>query len=214
MAIDHNRVILLGSTTGGETWSTSCAYSTNFGTGPVKDFSDLLAWATAIGALNSGNVVGTAMVSFLSDSMQIDTVRTEYIDSQGTIAQVAEYALPAPVTGSADASSPPQVAAVTSLLTGRPGRSYRGRMYWPHLYGALTDGQLGPTDAQNLATQMATFLGDAGEAAGTDFAMVPVVYSTVLGTVSFVTTVRVDTVLDTQRRRRNSLRGTSYTATV
>lgn len=215
MAIDYNRIRLSGTITGGEIWSTATAFQTDFGTGPVKAYEDLLDWCVALAALNTNKVVPASFQGMLSSAAALTTVRAEYIDSGGVVAQVAEVVLGSPVIGGSAPNKPPQVSAVMSLLTGRPGRSYRGRQYWPLMYLAAMNGvQVQDTAAQQWATDWATFLAAAGDAAGTDFAMKPAVFSGTLGTTDLVQTVAVDTVMDTQRRRRNSLRGNRFTAPV
>lgn len=206
MALDFNRVTLSGTVVGGETWSTSCAYQTNFGTGPVKDYADLLAWATAVAAFSGNDYV--TLQTGLSEVNDLNAVRIEYIDSAGVVAQVAEAAMDTAWSPASAPKMPFQCSVVLSLLTGRPGRSYRGRMYWPALAMSLeaTSGQLAAATTAAIAADAAQLLTDIGTAAGVDFLMVPSVSSAKLGTSSVVTQVSVGSVIDTQRRRRNQLR--------
>lgn len=201
MALDYNLVTIRGGIGTVETWNVGCAYNTNFGTGPVKDFADLDAWATAIAAMS-----GTAYPSLMqamSTSGTIQSIRVAYIDSSGVTAQLAE----APTTswvGTSAGKTPFQAAIVLSLMTGRPGRSFRGRMYWP-AWGlqVQTDLTIVAATVAAIAANAAAMITDIGTAAGADFAMQPVVNSKVLGTTNPVTSVRVGNILDTQRRRRN-----------
>lgn len=204
MAIDYNRISWIGTLAGGEIWSTACSFNTDFGTGPVKSFEDLADWAAAVGAISWAGY--PSISKGLSSIGRLTGVRAEYIDSTGHVSQLALYTLPSAFAGSASPASPFQVAAVASLLTGRPGRSYRGRMYWPALGFTLstTTAKLSTTDQQELANNVADLLTKTGAAAGVDFAMVPVVASQVKGVTTPISTVRVGSVLDTQRRRRNS----------
>jgi hypothetical protein len=205
VAIDYNLVTLSGPLTGGEQWSTSCAYNTNFGTGPVKTFEDLQAWATAIGQLPIADY--TNLASGLSALGDLTTVRTAYIDSAGATAQVAEAAFNPVWSPANGATMPFQCSVVLSLLTGRPGRSYRGRMYWPALGFSMNSatGKLSSSLQAQIADQAAALLTDIGGAAGAEALMAPVVASSVLGITTLVSKVRVGDVIDTQRRRRNQL---------
>ena len=208
LAIDYNVISWQGTMSGGEVWSTSCAYQTNFGTGPVKAYEDLAAWAQA-----AADVALTGLPNLadgLSGNWSLRSIRAAYIDFDGITNQVAEYQLPTPYSGSGASNMPYQCAVVLSLLTGRPGRSYRGRMYWPAAGYALatSNAQLDSTTTAGIASDASNLITDVGAAAGTDFAMLPSVYSARLGTTTYVTSVRVGSVIDTQRRRRNSLQET------
>lgn len=204
MPTDFNTVTLIGTIRGGEQWTCTAAYQTSFGTGPVKDFDDLQAWATAVAALSGSDYL--ALLKALSAGASLTRIRVAYIDSAGVTAQVAE----APMTGgwvSSDAVLLPyQCAVVCSLLSGRPGRSYRGRIYWPALGVTIDDTtiKLATSEAQGIADDAAALLTDIGGLAGPDALMVPAVASTRLGITSFVSSIRVGNVVDTQRRRRNS----------
>lgn len=208
MAQDFNLITLSGTIAGQEIWSTSCAYQTDFGTGPVKTFDDLQAWADAVASLSSTPY--TMLIPRLSNVVTVNTARAAYIDGAGKTAQVAEAGFSTPWTGNVSPVMPPQSSVVLSLLTGRPGRSYRGRMYWPCLNASFDTGKvtLTPAVVGTLAENAAQLLTDIGDAAGVDFAMKPAVASTVLGVQTLVTEVRVGTVVDTQRRRRNQLQET------
>lgn len=204
MALDYNQVTIMGTSGPNEVWATGCAFNTNFGTGPVKTFEDLQAWAEAIADLDGATY--SALRDLLSPSGSLTKIKVSYIDSAGITAQLAE----ADVEGSkwvstAQLRCPQQVACVLSLSTGRPGRSYRGRMFWP-AWGATMSASFylsTPTPAE-VAEDAAAYLTAIGAAAGVEFAMIPMVNSVKLGTTTEVTAVRVGRILDTQRRRRNA----------
>lgn len=206
MAIDYNLVTLSGTIATSEIWTTSCAFQTNFGTGPVTSFDDLQAWADAIAALATPSASYPTLYSALSNRAQLTTVRTAYIAADGVTQQAAETLLGTPWAPGTAAKMPFQCSMVLSLLTGRPGRSYRGRMYWPAFSLDVSGTTLAITPAQSqlLANEMSELLTDIGGAAGSEALMMPVVRSDKLGITTFVTQIRCGTVVDTQRRRRNS----------
>lgn len=111
-------------------------------------------------------------------------------------------------TGTAEgAMLPPQCAIVVSHLTLGAGSRNRGRAYLPApaASGLTTLGRITSTVRGELLTAYAGWLG-ALDAAGSQ----PIVRSEVGGgAVSFITSVRVGDVVDTQRRRRGAL-GESY----
>lgn len=98
-------------------------------------------------------------------------------------------------------SKPNQCALVCSLRTVSPARNGRGRIYLPFLSGGVAGGQLATTDAQAVATATANLL------VALNGGTAPSSIGRVLGGTSGlpVTSVVVDTVIDTQRRRRNKI---------
>ena len=109
-------------------------------------------------------------------------------------------------------SAPPQTAAVITLLTGTPGRSYRGRVYWP---------QLAPLISSSLVSSTAKGLGSGFVSLNTAIELALSVFGTwslgvhspKLDVVTPVTSVRCGDVLDTQRRRAQDL-PESFTTTL
>lgn len=103
---------------------------------------------------------------------------------------------------------PNQLAVVATLLTGVPGRSNRGRSYLPAPNAAqLANGQLPTATATALATQFGAFLTAVKAYNGSE--VIPCVASPHTGLIRSLTSVRVDTKLDTQRRRANKTAITS-----
>jgi hypothetical protein len=111
------------------------------------------------------------------------------------------------VAGSGTTVLPLQSALVYTLVTARPGRSYRGRMYWPVLTQAIpADGKL-PTTSITLAARALSFVQmlETLSQEAPLATMAPVVVSKAQNVVTEVTAVRVGNVVDTQRRRRDNL---------
>lgn len=215
MAAPHNVVRINGSLPGGEVWSVNPRFIGNFGD-EVTAYADLLAWAQIIAQFTGTTALGTNLRSLQSTVAPITSVRTEYRDETGVLREVAEVVRDVPYAGTGSPNKVYQTAVVCSLRTGRPGRSYRGRIFWPCLSINL-DGQtlrIAPTQAQAIANEMAAFLTGVGEAAPTESGVFPAVVSQTLGTAAAVTSVQVGNVVDIQRRRRDALQETVYTATV
>lgn len=95
----------------------------------------------------------------------------------------------------------PQVAAVISLRTALRGRSHRGRIFMPFpVESAIANGRITASITTNV-TAWNTFIVAMNTAA------VPlVVASYKLGSKELVTSVLLETVLGTQRRRQTRLR--------
>lgn len=208
MAAVYNRVILSGLIGGVQTWSVGMSFGTSSGIVPgVSTYDDLLAWATAIGALNGGHIFDSEIGVALGTITSIAKVRTETVAADGTLTDAAEFNQAPAYFGSGTVHMPPQSAIVASLETGRPGRSFRGRIYWPALGFPIqpNTGRIDITDATSIATSTATLLGDIASAAPGGAALIPVIASAKLGEQTPITSVAVGTVVDTQRRRRDKL---------
>lgn len=206
MTVACNVVRINGSLPGGEVWSVNPRFFGNFGP-DITNYPDLLAWATNIAALNSGNVLPAPLRALLSPSGAVVSIRCEYRDASDRLQQAAEVALPSPAPGTGSATKPFQTSLVSSLLTGRPGRSYRGRLYWPAL-GAIisaSDLRLSDVNAQSYCTAVGQFLTAVQNAAPAGTGVTLGVVSQTLSTRSAVTRIEVGDVLDVQRRRRDSL---------
>jgi hypothetical protein len=121
--------------------------------------------------------------------------------ASGPAVSVAEASLTLAGSNNAD-PCPPQVAIVATLLTGRPGRSYRGRQYWPAPTETTLDGTGRMTSALQVAFKnfMTTWMGAVNSALA--FRSL-VVISPTRGEGFPITEVKVGNVFDTQRSRRN-----------
>lgn len=200
-----NRVKLQGSILGGEVWSITPAFA-----GPpqgyVQDYADLLSWANAVRQLHNGNVLDSDLLALMSQGCSLTTIRVEAYDEHSNLTQAAEVSLATPIVGTGNASKTPQTALVFSMLTGRPGRSYNGRVYFPALGAAIQQDSLriAPSVVANYAAVWAQQLEDIAAAAPGANQLYPAVASGKLGLAYEVTTVRVGDVLDTQRRRRDA----------
>ena len=195
-----------------ETWSTSFAVT---GPASVPSTANLSAWADAIMTLLAGTSGGVATLKdWISSNGRIDRVRIYWYPEVGAPAGAAGVSSAAAVTGSGTFDHPPQVAIVVGLLTGVPGASGRGRMYWPGVGAAVnTAGKTtaaGSTTATNLAATLEAMATPTGPLETGVLALV----SQELGTVTPVTSIRIGDVLDTQRRRRDALVETYYSAPI
>lgn len=203
-----NKVVISGTLPGGEVWSVGAHFVGAAGVPTAQSFAQLDAWAGRIAALNAGNVVPAGVRNIMSTAVAVTSVRCELLNGDASLAQAAERGTPDPRTGVGTPTKPLQTSLVASLFTGRPGRSYRGRMYWPALGLGLgaTDGRVSNATCQAVATETAQFLRNVGAQAG--FESEPgflVVCSQTLNVNTPVTEIRVGDVPDVQRRRRDAL---------
>ena len=218
----HLQVVVLGGSPDGETWSNSYRYSQRAqasmlpvpGGNDITDAETLQSIADGVGGLNSGNVYPTTLRGGLSSALNIYGVRVNAISDGGALLTAAEHVKAVPAAGQGTATRPLQVALCATLNSGAAfGRHYRGRVFFPALAGpALSSSTLrvSPTDRQTWATTLAGLLTDIAAVINAEHEFlvpyVPVVYSRATGQLLAIQNVSVGDVLDTQRRRRDSLR--------
>ena len=101
------------------------------------------------------------------------------------------------------------MAIVATLLTGRAGRSYRGRVYIPGTGATDASGNFTSALATGLATSVANFLSKAATRSLNGGVFIPSVTSATRLENTPITRVRVDNVNDTQRRRRDKVIATA-----
>ena len=122
------------------------------------------------------------------------------------------YTTPIVGTQGGSMTLPPQISVVASLHATPPnGYAGKGRMYLPgcHL-GLNTDGQISSTERGQLATTLATLftqINASADVEGKVINMSPNVAGLPVrpGVNKLIGTVRIGSVYDTQRRRRNGL---------
>ena len=178
----------------------------NYAGGPVLDQAAAQGAAEDIAdAISPSPGPWGSMANGVSAQVQVDQVEVySYGPGQGAaVAKGQDSVTPARVfTGSP--AAPPQTSAVITLLTGTPGRSFRGRIYWPQLAPGLSTSLVSST-AKGLGPGFVS-LNAAIELALSLFGTWDlVVYSPKLDVVTPVTSVRCGDVLDTQRRRAQDL---------
>lgn len=203
------RVVLSGSLPGGEIWESGFWL---YGDLPTDQASANTQASLVYGALTSDDESGAMtqwFANYVSATVTFDKV-TVYVYTDGNAATyIGTYVPSTPLTGTGSAELPNQCAIVVTLLTGRAGRAYRGRMYLPLNSSSYmgSDGQLGNGNMVINAQHWARFFGDwAASDAGQ-----PVVVSQVHTAHNAITAVRIDSRVDIQRRRANRQAVTSST---
>lgn len=201
------RVIFGGSMPGGEEFSTGFSVDGSGG----FDQAGLNTLLTSVSTAFSASTFLTDWQASNTDGVVIRTISAYYYAAPGPASLVAEQAHTFPGSSSSAVPMPNQCAVVLTLNTGRPGRSYRGRMYWPMNIAARGhDGLMTATQAQNYAQHLAAFFTTLN---GT-YSVHPVVASTTKNSLTAITAVSCDTRVDVQRRRGASETSTRYSYNV
>jgi len=133
---------------------------------------------------------------------------------QGTPVELL-YTASAPVGGSGGNMLPLQNSVVSSLRTQQPGPRGRGRMFMPSLTVAALDahGFLSSTQQGNIRDNLVAFLEALSYGSLSPYEVRPIVTGKPYENYGLVTQARVDNIVDTQRRRRRALQGTTVTGT-
>lgn len=214
----YNRVHIDGQLgLSSERFSCSVAFATPLF--QAEDDPALLAAAAngILAAFEPGTGWPGTLRTMIGADSRIEKVRIYHHPAVGADADVSAESTGAAVIGSGTIINDFTAAMCVSLSTGRPGRSYRGRFYWPFLTATTTSGGRINVTSVTSAARASAFAqmlqAIAGEFSGfPEFR--PMVVSETLGVLTPVSAVRCGDVLDTQRRRRDKLNETYGSATV
>jgi len=211
----YNRVQISGTSVGGEVWSCGLNYNALPG---LSSFADLGGWAAGIGAFIAGAPT-SGIWAIISNLLAVTEVRTEYRGPADELVQAAEFQLATPKVGAGTAAKTLQTSVCFSLLTGIPGRSYRGRVYWPALAytpsATTTRFTTGDLDAWLLTLKQLNNGIKVAQNTVNPLGFVELgVRSRLLSATTVVSTLAAGDVPDTQRRRRDSLVETYRTLAV
>lgn len=198
------RISLLGQMPSGEEWSVNPVYSVGADFGLPVSNTQAQTIATAI----SGVTIPTGVRNMQTTSVTHTGVRVEARELDGTLEALAEATRVAPITGSGSTPHPFQTSAVSSLRTGTPGASGRGRLYWPATGVDISPATLRPTSTNvtSFLTGVKTYL--SGIEAAIEVTLTGValcVWSRKNLELYPVIALQMGDVLDVQRRRRDTL---------
>lgn len=186
-----------GNLPGSEQWQVGFWFDAQQAGTP--DSAALGAWLAS-----AQTAVQNAFVSYLrpliSSGSNWNRTRAYFYPSGATSAAFIADGPAVNAVGSGGQTMPNQTALVASLRSDIAGRQNRGRVYWPLLAGSTP----GPQVEQAVCTQLANGIADVLSA----YQGVSIAGGTVLAAVNAnvpVVRVEVDSIPDTQRRRRNKL---------
>lgn len=203
--VERNLVNIDGrlGTSGAERFSIGLHYAFPQG-GALTGTADVQQWCNAIAALWGGSGV-TSLKAALGTSSAITGVRVYAYGATGPALLGAQAPVTTAGAGSGSPLHPFQIARCVTLQTGLASRRARGRFYWPAITHAVDPATGKAAPPTGFGEACVALINQIGLAAPSGDPLEPVVYSATANSVTEVTTVRVGDVLDTQRRRRDSL---------
>lgn len=184
-----------------DTWSVGFAFKVVAGGVPTTaDCNGIAAAATLLFSNDfwTHAAGGAANVNATTGFAQ---TKVYYYPGGSTVATVSGATTYSNIPGTYTTSQlPPQCSIVASLHTGLTGRQNRGRVYLPSIVPMLAGGQASSSASSSWTTQIAQFLTHMNAATTGAFT-----YNACVGTgiCPSITSVSIDTVVDTQRRRRD-----------
>jgi hypothetical protein len=161
-------------------------------------------WAEMVTA-GIGAGASSPLAPYFANGTRFTSVTAYRVNALGKATDQAEAVFGAAAKGVGSMALPPQCAIVTTLLTGAPGRSARGRLFLGGLSTFLTEEGRVTAQAQAvLANNMAGFyIAVRDQTGGDDFR--PVVVSPTTGQARKITRIQIGNVVDTMRSRRGKL---------
>lgn len=211
----HSRLTVAGSWEGdiSEIWEWTLSLCGPTGSGPVTNpDAFLLAAAPIVSAFHS------AQGSEISPDAQLLTLKIASIGADGKyVGEASIYDYNPSISGGAQDSTNPGFCcmAITLQSAVLRGPGSRGRFYPPNccfpVQGKQTaGGSVFLVDAAHVGPALAAARTMLNALAGTNDC-VPVIASRVNGTNSAVTGLSMNDIADTQRRRKNKIKGTRQT---
>lgn len=205
--MSYIRLSVLGSTLQGEKWSINPCFDPNGEFPGAVDQGALDTAAAAIAALT----LGANNLTLISTAMSITGVRLEVRDdATDDLIALSIATRGTPLVGVGSPKMPPQAAVVLSLRTNTPGASGRGRIFWPFMAGAIDASTLriASTVGTSMLSEFATYFHAVEDALEAAFPLITfhlAVRSSTTHSTPHVVRMQVGNVVDTQRRRRDTL---------
>lgn len=202
MVASLNRVkIVFGGTIGTtDTWSVGFNFASGTGTPSASDMNGAAAAAATLFATDVWDHT-SGWKSQVNTTTIWKTCNAYFIPANSAVATVSGTVALTPDPGVNTTSFiPPQCALVVSLHTGLTGRRNSGRVYMPAVPALTTNGQVTSAVITNLAPLVAQFLTHMNSATTG-----PLTYNACIGTGNCpsITSTSLDSIVDTQRRRRD-----------
>jgi hypothetical protein len=197
------RLSLAGNINGAQSWS--CGMS--FGCPVLPGDTDLFAWLTTIGPLFNTWSTAVHFATQNNGGLHATNLIAYGYDAGAVHASVqANQLLATPITGGGTNAGDWRQCVNVGFYSGRPGRSGRGRMFvpWTGVSDAVNN-QLSPTDTAAMANGTKALVDSITTHPIGAIDITPVIASRGSNPYTGVTTIVVDSLFKTQRRRTNKI---------
>jgi hypothetical protein len=204
------KIELGGSIAGAGNWSTGHYVALLGGSGMTQ--ADLDADATGIATLHN-TLIASFRSSWCTNTTYTFTKVTFYQLGAVTPTLTSEPTVGTQTGSDAGDSMPPQCALVLTPRSNRPGRSGRGRMYFPFTSPSKmdVDGQVQAADVSSLNSSLRGYFVALNASTPTNGGtFVSSVASWTHGFVTALTSVTADSKVDTQRRRADKVHARTF----
>lgn len=213
----HVRITLGGRLIGAQRWSTGHTVLLGSSAPLTSQLNQLAEGCFSLFKSNvfvgsgSGKLAGVNV-----SALTLDNARAYFYPGDSTTASMIGVSSGAAVSGSASSNgTAPQLCLVATLEDGLAGRRHKGRMYLPLTAQITSAASLQidqPAAAAFAASTAAYFTALINTSPVPGLTITPVVSS--LTSAAPLTSVSVDTVIDTQRRRRDKIVGLRARSTI
>lgn len=193
------RLVTSGTLTSGEVFAHSQGF---FPQVTPVDQAFMTAFAENAWSAFKTSFLTLTVAALFPTTVTWNKCRAYLIGAGGRTSLVGESTSASKAGTHSSSTLPNQCAVCLTLQTGVPGRAHRGRTYLPPpAVGIVAGGQLSLANATSIAQQYMAWLQAIADSATTP--AVGSILSSSLSAVEQMGTVRCDTVIDTQRRRRD-----------
>ena len=204
--MSYVRCTIFGTLAVSEKWTVNLTFDPTFEFGDTVAQAPLDAAALAIAGLS----IGPDLQGPIGSSGTLNGCRLEVRgDTDDHLIGLSEQNRPTPMVGASSVKLTAQSAIVCSIRTDTPGPSGRGRIYWPAM-GVTIDANSRMSSPTNTAmvTAFSTYFHAIEGVLATNFPTIGfdlAVRSRSTHTTPHATRLQVGNVVDTQRRRRDTL---------
>lgn len=204
--MSYVRVSIKGTMLNSEVWSINPTFDPSWEIEGGVNQQNLDAACQAI----ANRTLPTGLRALMSSGVQRTGAQLEVrANADDSLIAIATAVSASSVTGTSAPSLPPQCALVASLRTDVPGASGRGRIYWPCMSAIVTStGRIDTNQQTNFLTDMKAYLAGIDTDLSNNFPGITfdlAIRSRKTHTSPHVVRLQAGNVIDTQRRRRDSL---------
>lgn len=211
-SVDTVRITMGGKVGTTDTWSTTQAFQVHGGVPSAADMNGIANAAALLWAADLWDLATFGYKTYVPPTTDWSLCKTYYYPAGLAVATESGSKAITPDPGTNVGFCPPQIALVVSLHTGFAGRRNRGRAYLPTPCNLTTNGHTSSAVTSHTATNFAKYLTDVNA-----MTVGSLSFNACIGTFNapILTSVSVDDVVDTQRRRRDKQVATvTSTATI